>query len=218
MAHADRINFAPRILTVPGIDNSGPDHWQTIWDRERGDCNRVDLGLWARPQRNPWVTRLNQAISGAGGPVVLVAHSLGCLAVAWWAALESPPFGDPVAGALLVAPPDVDTAGPDLRIVGFGPAPKLLLPFPSIVVASSDDPYCDLGRAHNLAKFWGSRFVEAGALGHINAASHLGAWDEGQALLETLLGEATARGPERHIVRGLHSPQPRSIAAYAHRS
>lgn len=186
----DQSRMAPLVLTVPGLDNSGPGHWQTIWDRERPDCERVELGMWSRPHRNSWVTALNGAIRQAGRPVVLAAHSLGCLAVAWWAALEAQPFGNPVAGALLVAPPDVDTAGHDMRIAGFGPAPKIILPFPSVVIASSNDPYIDLARAHSLAKFWGSHFVDIGEAGHVNADSGLGEWAQGQEWLDRLLGLA----------------------------
>lgn len=180
----------PLVLTVPGLDNSGPAHWQTIWERERPDCERADLGMWSRPHRNRWVTALNNAIRNARRPVVLAAHSLGCLAVAWWAALETQPYGTPVAGALLVAPPDVDAIGPDTRLAGFGPAPKLLLPFPSVVIASADDPYIDIRRAHSLASFWGSHFVNAGELGHINAESELGDWRWGQDWLDLLLQNA----------------------------
>src|SRR3546814_3777941 len=89
---------SPLVLTVPGLNNSGPGHWQTIWETTRNDCERVDLGMWGRPHRNTWVNKLNAAIRQADRPVILVAHSLGCIAVAWWAALERPPFGSPVAG------------------------------------------------------------------------------------------------------------------------
>jgi hypothetical protein len=188
--HASQNHRPPVVLTVPGLDNSGPLHWQSLWERERGDCVRVDLGMWARPHRNSWVSRLNSAIAQIDAPVILAAHSLGCLAVAWWAALEQQPFGAPVAGALLVAPPDVDAAHADARLAGFGPAPKLLLPFPSILVASRDDPYVSIERAHSLAKYWGSHFVDAGELGHINTESGLGDWRDGQALLDQLVAGA----------------------------
>src|SRR3546814_5043465 len=107
---------SPLVLTVPGLNNSGPGHWQTIWETTRNDCERVDLGMWDRPHRNTWVNKLNAAIRQADRPVILVAHSLGCIAVAWWAALERSPFGSPVAGALLVAAPDVDTVSMDGRL------------------------------------------------------------------------------------------------------
>src|SRR3546814_4634015 len=80
---------SPLVLTVPGLNNSGPGHWQTIWETTRNDCERVDLGMWDRPHRNTWVNKLNAAIRQADRPVILVAHSLGCIAVAWWADRKS---------------------------------------------------------------------------------------------------------------------------------
>ena len=109
----------PLVLIVPGLNNSGPDHWQSRWERQRGDGQRVDLGMWERPHRNTWVNKLNLAIRAADRPVILVAHSLGCLAVAWWAQLEQPQPGGPVIGALLVAPPDVDFFPLDDRLETF---------------------------------------------------------------------------------------------------
>ena len=181
---------SPLILTVPGLDGSGPAHWQTIWEREHDNVARVELGSWNKPNRNQWVNNLNLAIRDAGQPVVLAAHSLGCLAVAWWAALEKPSYGSPVIGALLVAPPEVDVAPLDPRIEQFGPTPKGPLPFPSIVVASHDDPYIQFHRVRRLAQFWGSRVADAGAVGHINAESDLGAWTFGQFLLNKLTKSA----------------------------
>ncbi|MBT2188101.1 RBBP9/YdeN family alpha/beta hydrolase [Sphingobium nicotianae] len=197
----------PLILTVPGLCNSGPTHWQSIWERDLEGCARADLESWDAPRRNAWVNKLNLAIRDAGRPVILVAHSLGCHAVAWWAAMEQPAFGDPVLGALLVAPPEVDVAPMDARLKPFGPTPKAPLPFPSIVVASHDDPYIQFHRARRLAQFWGSRFADAGSVGHINAQSNLGAWHFGQFLLRKLgrWGKALAEGapigppPRPHI-------------------
>jgi len=180
----------PVVLTIPGLNNSGPDHWQSVWEAKRGDCQRVDLGSWASPNRNAWVTRLDAAIRSADGPVVLAAHSLGCLAVAWWGALQSQAYGWPVTGALLVAPPDCDRMETPETIGGFGPTPRAPLPFPSILVASRDDPYIFFERAHSIAKNWGSSFVDAGHSGHINADSRLGEWSFGQGLLENLIDRA----------------------------
>jgi uncharacterized protein len=149
--------------------------------------------MWDTPHRNAWVTKLDQAIRNAQAPVVLAAHSLGCLAVAWWAALAGQPFGWPVAGALLVAPADVDRPGVRRELSGFGPAPNRPLPFPSIVVASTDDPWISLEKARDLAGGWGSFFVDAGPQGHINAASGIGWWEEGQALLDRVLDAASDR-------------------------
>jgi predicted alpha/beta hydrolase family esterase len=97
----------PLVLTVPGLHNSGPGHWQTLWEQQRHDCHRVELGMWDQPHRNTWVNQLNLAIRAAGRPVVLAAHSLGVIAVVWWAQLERE-AAQLVKGALLVAPPEVD--------------------------------------------------------------------------------------------------------------
>lgn len=195
------------ILTVPGLGGSGPSHWQTLWENARPDTNRVELGMWATPHRNAWVTKLDQAISSARAPVILAAHSLGCLAVAWWAQLAAQPYGWPVAGALLVAPADVDVRGARPELAAFAPAPTQPLPFPSIVVASSDDPWVTIDRAHSLAVEWGSHFVEVGAQGHLNAASGVGWWPEGQELLDRVIlaaggreGSARAPGDARSIL------------------
>jgi uncharacterized protein len=192
---APNTDKSPVILTVPGLNNSGPGHWQSIWERELEGIHRVDLGEWERPNRNAWVNRLNLAIRGAGRPVILVAHSLGCLTVAWWAALEQPSYGNPVVGALLVAPPEVDIAPVDPRIAAFGPTPLGALPFPAIVAASQDDPYVQQHRAQRMAQFWGARFADAGPIGHINADSGLGDWTFGKFLLSRLIGsQAQSQG------------------------
>ena len=181
---------APLVLMVPGIDNSGAMHWQSIWERERDDCSRVELGSWERPQRNLWVNKLNTAISAASRPVVLVAHSLGCHAVGWWNALERP-LASQVVGALLVAPPEVEEAPIDNRLRPFGPVPRRRLPFPSLLVASRNDPYASFGRAKRMARIWGSRLVDAGPMGHINAESGLRDWPYGLFLLRRLIDAVT---------------------------
>lgn len=177
----------PLVLIVPGLENSGPAHWQSLWEASRADCQRVDLGMWDKPHRNTWVNKLNHAIRAANRPVVLVAHSLGCLAVAWWAQLEQPGPDSPVIAALLVAPPDVDFFPLDDRLTAFSPTPSEPLPFPSILVGSQNDPYLGYRGARRLARVWGSRFADAGRVGHINADSGLGEWPFGQFLLEQAL-------------------------------
>lgn len=186
----------PLILTVPGFRNSGPDHWQTRWERKRPDCRRAELGMWDAPDRVTWVSRLDAAICAAERPVIVAAHSLGCLALAWWA--ESPRAGqaDCVAAALLVAPPDVDRPGRDPALARFSAAPRHALPFPSFLVASRNDPYCNFRTAHGLANDWACRFVDAGEAGHINADSGLGDWAFGENLLEQLLHERNIRRAE----------------------
>lgn len=187
----DKGERPPLVLTVPGYHSSGPGHWQTIWEQTRGDCRRVELGLWASPRRNPWVTKLDQAIRTADAPVILAAHSLGCLAVAWWAALAGQPWGAPVIGALLVAPPDVERTDACAAIGGFAPIPHLPLPFPSILVASRNDRYTAFQRSADMAQFWGSSLLDLGEAGHINTESGFGRWQDGEALLDLLAERAS---------------------------
>jgi predicted alpha/beta hydrolase family esterase len=181
----------PLILIIPGLNDSGPDHWQTLWERRYPNALRVDLGMWDDPHRNTWVNKLNLAIHRAGRPVVLVAHSLGCLTVAWWAEYERPGPDRAIIGALLVAPPDVDRPGLDPRLARFSSCPRQPLPFRSTLVASRNDPFCPSRTAITLARDWGSRFADAGEAGHINADSGHGSWPEGERLLAQLL-------PSRH--------------------
>lgn len=182
----------PHILNVPGLNNSGERHWQTLWERTRTDTSRAELGLWDQPHRNSWVTRLNAAIEASPKPVILVAHSLGCHAVAWWVALQGQSYGWPVAGTLLVAPPDIER-GKEGRFATFRNLPDVFLPFPSIVVASRNDHYADFAHAAGLARGWGSFFVDAGNCGHINADSDIGEWQFGQRLLDRLIVAAKGR-------------------------
>lgn len=177
-----------KLLLVPGIDGSDARHWQTEWERDLEDCYRVELGCWDDPIRNVWISRLDQAVHKAGGDVILIAHSLGCQAIAWWARLLGASAVPSVRGALLVAPPDVDQQDVDRRLDRFAPNPDVAFAFPALVVASRDDPYASIERSREIADQWGAAFLDAGDLGHINADSGIAEWEEGQALLSLLLG------------------------------
>jgi len=198
MAHTleldtDRLADDPLILLIPGLGNSNAQHWQSHWEAKVPGCERVDLGMWDDPHRNTWVNKINLAVHRAGRPVILVAHSLGCAAVAWWAEYEQPAQGNPVVGALLVAPADVDRKGADPRLARFAPTPRRSLPFPSFLAASENDPWCSLRVARGLATDWGATFAYAGSVGHINADSGLGDWDFGLLLLGQLIREHRTR-------------------------
>jgi hypothetical protein len=190
----------PLVLIVPGLNGSGPDHWQTHWQRELPHAERVELGMWDDPHRNTWVNQLNLAIHKAGRPVILVAHSLACHVVSWWAEYERPAPDGPVKGALLVAPPEVEAGAVDPRLARFAPVMSRALPFPSILAASRDDPWIAFGRARRLARIWKSRFIDAGWLGHINADSGVRDWPFGQFLLRQL--NAAAEPRNEPLLRG----------------
>ena len=170
-------------LLLPGVGNSGPDHWQSRWLALHPDFHRVLQDDWDRPDLDAWCRNLEAAVHDAPSPVILVAHSLGCLLAAHWAERTSLL----VRGALLVAPPDPVSAVFPPEAAGFGPVPLYRLPFPTILVASSNDPYATPEFSKQCATAWGSRLVEAGPLGHINAASRLGEWRQGLRLYEELL-------------------------------
>ena len=172
------------VWLLPGWQNSDAGHWQSLW-QERYGYQRLEQHDWARPLRGDWSIRLQETVLDAPRPVVLVAHSLGCILTAWWAA-HCPVAKTKVCGALLVAPGDTEQE--DLRAVlpGWSPVMMQALPFPSIVVGSSNDPYCALERSTAMADAWGARFVNAGAAGHINTGSELGNWDSGHELLQSL--------------------------------
>jgi len=172
------------ILLVPGLWNSGPEHWQSYWERERTDCRRVLQREWETPRCNDWVAALDAAVAGSSLPVVLAVHSLGCALVAHWAG-GSRHLGK-VRGALLVAPSDVEAPSYPTGTTGFAPMPLKRLPFRSIVVMSANDQYVTPSRARRFARAWGSRLVDVGPKGHINSASGLGMWPEGFALVEEL--------------------------------
>lgn len=194
----ERLGRTPLCLTLPGLDGSGPDHWQSIWERERPGVERVDLGNWSNPSRNVWGARLDRAVSTADAPVVLVAHSLSCHLVAWWAAMAGAAAARSVVGALLVAPPDLDRMFVDRRLTAFAPSPRAVLPFTTIVVASRNDPWCDFDHAREMAGNWLAAFCDAGALGHINGDSGIGRWPDGERILDRLLdhaGRSDRRGP-----------------------
>ncbi|MET0217724.1 MAG: alpha/beta hydrolase [Burkholderiales bacterium] len=167
------------MLIVPGLGDSGPGHWQTLWENEHPEYRRVTQRDWNDPDLNEWAASIDRAIRNSAAPSVLVAHSFGCLAVARRAAI----CRDGILGALLVAPADTDR----FRFAK-GLLPEASLGFPSILVASETDPWLSLSRALALARCWESHFVNLGAAGHINVASGFGTWQDGQVLFQELLG------------------------------
>jgi predicted alpha/beta hydrolase family esterase len=171
------------IIILPGIGGSGKTHWQSTWQQCDPRMRRFEPRDWEAPELADWIEALDRAVAAAASPPVLVAHSLACLLVPHWAART----GRAVAGALLVAVPDPASPAFPAEAASFADPPRSRLPFPSLVIASSDDPYGSEAYVRRTAAAWGSRFVVAGALGHINAASGLGDWSQGREMLEAFL-------------------------------
>ncbi|MFP5394414.1 MAG: RBBP9/YdeN family alpha/beta hydrolase [Gammaproteobacteria bacterium] len=174
------------VLTLPGLGDSGPRHWQTLWERKHPDWRRVTHRDWVKPEQAEWVAELDAAILLSEGPPLLVAHSLACALVAHWAQSGSTMA---VAGAILVAPADPEAPGFPPEASGFAPMPMARLPFPTIVVASSSDPYVTPERAAAFAQAWGSRLIELGDAGHINADSGHGDWPAGERIVLDFCGQ-----------------------------
>ena len=175
-------------IILPGIGDSDPAHWQSLW-WDLGIANsRIRQDDWDNPVCSDWLARLEETVRAAGPDTILIAHSLSCLVVAHWAALTKLR----IRGALLVAPPDPDGSGFPMQALGFSGLPNTPLGFKTILVASTNDPYARIEFAQACATAWACEFANIGDAGHINSDSGLGAWPEGQALLKKLIAETAA--------------------------
>ncbi|MDW7747145.1 alpha/beta hydrolase [Halomonas sp.] len=172
-------------LIVPGWQGSGDDHWQTHWQSRLPHTSRTRVGSWQEPELDDWIGALNRATRRIDSPILLVAHSLGCITVAHWAARQA--SSSKVAGALLVAPADVERGSVSRPLASFAPIPMHRLPFPSLVVGSTNDPAASARRAANFATAWDSELVVLDDAGHLNPASGHREWEEGFALLQRLV-------------------------------
>ncbi|MCW3834668.1 alpha/beta hydrolase [Sphingomonas canadensis] len=99
--------------------------------------------------RNRWAARLDEAVRLADRPAVLVAHGIGCFAVAWWARLSPASYVAQVAGAVFVRPlASAISASPEQRFDG----PHTPLPFAATLIE-------DAPGAEELAANWGCALV-----------------------------------------------------------
>jgi uncharacterized protein len=171
-------------LIVPGLGNSGSQHWQTLWEKEFPDkFTRIQQTNWDTPTCSDWIETIeNEVRKREIANVVLIAHSLGCTVVAHWAKR----FETKIKGAFLVAPSDCEAETYTFDTKDFQPIPLETLPFKSVVIASTNDFYVSFERAEFFAKSWGSELVNVGAQEHINADAGFGEWQEGLELLKKL--------------------------------
>ncbi len=167
------------IVILPGIGGSGELHWQTRWERTNPRCGRFQPADWNQPELEHWISALDRAVRAAPKPPLLVAHSLACLLVAHWQQVSTAP----VAGAFLVAVPNPQAEAFPVAAASFANPPPSKFRFPSLVIASANDPYGTIEYARERASEWGSGIVEVGELGHLNEASGLEDWPQGKALL-----------------------------------
>lgn len=171
-------------IIQPGWNNSGPEHWQSHWQQTLA-ATRVANHDWQAPQLDDWLAALDAAVAAATQPVIVIAHSLGCATVAHYAAR----YGNRLAGALLVAPADVERAGAPVALQPFAPLPERALPFPARVVASDSDPFSLPLRSARMAALWQSPLHWLRDAGHINVASGHTRWQDGFAQLAALVAD-----------------------------
>ena len=179
----------PTVLIVPGLRDHMPNHWQTLLQQELPTAvcvPRMDTGKLSCAA---WVAMLQVSLAEIRGPVVLVAHSAGCMIVVHWARQHR----RAIKGALLATPPDFESPMPPgyptldvLDQYGWLPVPRKPLPFPSIVAASANDPLARLERVSELADAWGSRLVSLGNVGHLNPAAGYGPWTRARQFIDEL--------------------------------
>jgi uncharacterized protein len=185
--------IVPTVLIVPGLRDHVDAHWQTLLaadleaQRRRvttvPPMGRNELDCSAR------VAAIERAASAIDGPIVLVAHSGGCVMVAHWARQTQ----RPVHAALLATPPDFEQPMPEgyptidaLQAGGWLPVPRARLPFASVVAASRDDPLGRYERIEQLASDWGSVVVDLGPVGHLNPNSGYGRWSRAESLIDAM--------------------------------
>lgn len=177
------MEFKSTILVHPGLGNSGKGHWQTLWERGFPQFMRIAQRNWETPVCIEWIQKLDdEVMKYSPGNVIIVAHSLACATVSYWAAR----YKRRIKGALLVGPSDTEADSYPPGTTGFKPVPLYRLPFRSIVVMSTNDPFVSIERASLFAEKWGSVLVNIGNAGHINVASGHGEWDEGLFILKKL--------------------------------
>lgn len=188
----------PTVLIVPGLRDHVDEHWQTLLAaklprvRTVPPMGRENLDCAAR------VDAIDRELMAIGGPVIVVAHSGGVVMLAHWAATPHR-TRKLIRGALLATPPDFETPMPEgyptmkaLAANGWLPVPRKRLPFSSIVAASRNDPLARFERVQEMARGWGSRFVDLGEVGHLNPASGYGAWPRAEEFIRELAAERSA--------------------------
>lgn len=189
---AGQPEYPVRLLIVPGLHGSGPDHWQSWLQRRIPGALRISVADWSQRQLPLWCEAIDEAIARHPGTTwVAAAHSFGCLALAYRAARG----GRGIHGAVLTAPANPDRFGLDEGLL------NAALPFPSTLVASADDPWMSLPDAAYFARRWGSAWVDLGCAGHINPATGFGAWPQGERLVEHYMTAARAALQTAHPAR-----------------
>lgn len=176
------------LVLVPGFKDSGPDHWQSLWQSQSPVFQRIVQRRWDNPDIELWIAAIQRLIAGRGRPALLIGHSLGALASSCLAADRHPL----VAGLMLVAPAEPARFEAEDRV------PQCPLGVPSVVVASRNDSFMGFRRAESWGRLWGADLVDLGDAGHINAEAGFGPWRHGLDIVVRLAARIDGdcrRGP-----------------------
>lgn len=168
---------------VAGYGNSTEGHWQYAWHKRISNSYWVEQADWNSPDCADWVEALDALVQTIEGPILFVSHSLGGNTIVEWSRKSSAN----IFGAFMVAVPDVQSEHFPNEISGYQTPPLEKLPFPSMVLASTNDPYSTLDRTGYYAQAWGSDQTIVGDLKHVNADSNIGEWPEGLDLLDKFI-------------------------------
>ncbi len=185
----EKIQTKATVLIIPGLRDHVASHWQTILETRLAKVRSVPPLQEDKLNCAKRVAVIQAELEKIQGPVILVAHSAGVLMAIHWAAR----YQHPIQGALLVTPPDLNDIWPEhypspkmLRQAGWSPLPNQVLPFPSIVAASVNDPLAHFNAVAAMAKTWGSALINLGAVGHLNPVSGFGPWPQAEQLIQQL--------------------------------
>ncbi|MEM5427500.1 RBBP9/YdeN family alpha/beta hydrolase [Cupriavidus oxalaticus] len=189
---------ASTVLIVPGLRDQVEEHWQTLLAaslpgaRTVPPMGRGDLDCSRR------VAAIEEAVASIAGPIIMVAHSGGCVMMAHWALVTA--HAARIKGVLLATPPDFERPMPEgypplsaIEAGGWLPVPRQRLPFPSLVATSQNDPLGELPRVLELARAWGSEVFDLGKVGHLNPASGYGPWPMAEQLIARLEAGSTVQ-------------------------
>lgn len=171
------------IYILPGLYNSGPEHWQTHWENAYG-FTRINQKNWDNPVCDDWLTTVEATLKNEDHKqVILIGHSTACCTIVKWAEQ----YKHIIKGALLVAPSDTESIHYPPGPAGFAPMPSFRLPFPSIIITSTDDEVVTVDRATQFATNWGSELIVLEKSGHLGSAANLGLWPFGFEQLKKLM-------------------------------
>jgi uncharacterized protein len=169
-------------LTIPGYGGSSSEHWQSYFEKKLSNCKRIEQKDWEKPICDDWINQIDkEVLHFKESNVILIAHSLGGIALVHWANK----FRRLIKGAMIVAPADIENPYQDLSLESFIPIPQNTLSFPSVLIASSNDPWATIERSKFFSDCWGSTFINIGNAGHINVDSGHYQWDQGLDILKS---------------------------------